>query len=514
MRPIAYEKINALRANFLLNKLTIGEVAKLLDLDRKTVYDYHAKFLSLQESCPQRLYALRLRLPKVIRPTDVPARKAILLRVLPELVANYGEGMLTVGGVYRAYARAVDNPLCIQYFTKVYQRWLVKHQPDKYGHRWRRDLTEAEIVELTSWKKSYDLLKWQRATLIFGSRRGRGVAELAAQIEVTLPTAIHWLTRFEKEGIEFIRSRQMGLKPTQTALAARKKELLIRLLHESPKLHGYVRTAWNCKLLAETMLKIHGVQLDYRTVGAYIKQSGFKFKKAREVLTSPDPDFREKVEHIKAILANLQPDEKFFSIDEYGPRAIKPKGGVRIVEKSDKPYVAKAAKSKGAFIMIAAIELSGNQVSHLYTKKKDTGELIVLIEHLVQQYANQRKLYLSWDAVRMHSSKQLLAYLAEINDLAYRALSHTPEVIIAALPVSAQFLNVIEAVFSGMARAVIHNSDYASVEECQNAIDRYFNERNAYFKQHPKRAGGKLWGKEIIPAEFNETRHSKRASDN
>lgn len=35
----------------------------------------------------------------------------------------------------------------------------------------------------------------------------------------------------------------------------------------------------------------------------------------------------------------------------------------------------------------------------------------------------------------------------------------------APLPKRAQFLNVIESVFSGMARAVIQNSDYASVDE-------------------------------------------------
>jgi hypothetical protein len=59
----------------------------------------------------------------------------------------------------------------------------------------------------------------------------------------------------------------------------------------------------------------------------------------------------------------------------------------------------------------------------------------------------------------------------------------------AALPAGAQFLNVIESVFSGMARAVIHNSDYPSVEANKEAIDGYFYERNVHFSKHPKRAG-------------------------
>ena len=71
------------------------------------------------------------------------------------------------------------------------------------------------------------------------------------------------------------------------------------------------------------------------------------------------------------------------------------------------------------------------------------------------------------------------------------------------LPTGAQFLNVIESVFSGMARAIIHNSDYRSVDDAKAAIDRYLEERNAHFRQHPRRAGNKIWRMEREPAAFS-----------
>jgi hypothetical protein len=43
-----------------------------------------------------------------------------------------------------------------------------------------------------------------------------------------------------------------------------------------------------------------------------------------------------------------------------------------------------------------------------------------------------------------------------------------------------------------MAKAVIHNSDYASVTAAKDAIDRYFYDRNQHFKQYAKRAGRKI----------------------
>ena len=43
------------------------------------------------------------------------------------------------------------------------------------------------------------------------------------------------------------------------------------------------------------------------------------------------------------------------------------------------------------------------------------------------------------------------------------------------------------AVDSGMAKAIIHNSDYPSAEAAREAIDQYFQERNEHFVRHPKR---------------------------
>ena len=77
------------------------------------------------------------------------------------------------------------------------------------------------------------------------------------------------------------------------------------------------------------------------------------------------------------------------------------------------------------------------------------------------------------------------------------------------LPSCAQVLNVIESVFSGMAKGVIHNSDFPSTEGAQNAIDKYIAERNERFSRNPKRAGQKIWGDERVPSEFSVSHNCK-----
>lgn len=99
-------------------------------------------------------------------------------------------------------------------------------------------------------------------------------------------------------------------------------------------------------------------------------------------------------------------------------------------------------------------------------------------------------------------SKTLNARIAEHSATA--AESGGPLVETAPLPAGAQFLNVIEAVFSGMARAIIHSSDYADVAAARAAIDRYLADRNAAFLRNPRRAGRSIWGKEPALTVFSD----------
>jgi hypothetical protein len=93
----------------------------------------------------------------------------------------------------------------------------------------------------------------------------------------------------------------------------------------------------------------------------------------------------------------------------------------------------------------------------------------------------------------------------------WAAHDHAPRIEILPLPAQAQFLNVIESVFSGMARAVIHNSNYDSVEHAQAAITTYLEERNKSFAAAPRRAGHSIWGKERSLSSFCEANNCKDA---
>ena len=218
-----------------------------------------------------------------------------------------------------------------------------------------------------------------------------------------------------------------------------------------------------------------GLRTSRKRVRALIKTAGFKWRKAKVVLTSNDPEYHTKVGVIKQILSDLKEDEAFFSIDEYGPFAIKRKGGTKRVGPGEDYVVPQLQKSKGWLILTAALELSRNEITHFYSLKKNTEEMIKMADLLRTKYRTCRTIHLSWDAASWHISRKPVSHLDEVNRQAIQ--DGFPIVKPAPLPTGAQFLNVIQSVFSGMAKGIIHNSDYPSAQAAKDAIDRYFKER-------------------------------------
>jgi hypothetical protein len=172
---------------------------------------------------------------------------------------------------------------------------------------------------------------------------------------------------------------------------------LVKIIHEPPSLHGFNRTTWTLKTLSAAYQKVHGEVVSRSMVSQYFKELGYKFKRARKVLTSPDPEYRTKLKQITKILSRLGPREKFFSIDEFGPCAVKRRGGVALVPADEIRTIPQRQRSKGSLICTAALELSTNQVTHFYSKRKNTAEMIKMLETLVAKYRDQDQIYLSWD---------------------------------------------------------------------------------------------------------------------
>lgn len=343
----------------------------------------------------------------------------------------------------------------------------------------------------------------RRSMVMLASQCGLRSALICRLLKLSPETYRRYLRVFAEGGAAVLFARRTN--PRRKFDNEDVKKAVFSILHQPPSNFGINRTTWTMAELSR-VLKESGQPAGEDVIRLIIKAAGYRWRKARIVLTSSDPEFTEKLDHIRSILSGLKADEAFFSIDEYGPFAVKAQPGRVLVAPGERRFVQQWQKSRGCLILTAAIELSSNQVSHFYSTKKNTAEMIRMMEVLIDQYRDRQRIYLSWDGASWHVSKELLKHIDEHNAAVG---GRGPIVETAPLPARAQFLNVIESIFSGMSRAIIQNSDYQSVEDAKAAIDRYFDERNTHFKQHPRRAGGKIWRKEREPAEFSESNNCK-----
>jgi hypothetical protein len=228
--------------------------------------------------------------------------------------------------------------------------------------------------------------------------------------------AKRWITGYLNSGLA-------GVPPRQTKPLSRetvghieeKKHRLIEILHQSPSLYNVNRASWSLKTLAATYKAEHQQPMSMTTISTYVHLMGYRFRTAKKVLTSPDPDYRAKLQEITKILSHLGPREKFFSIDEYGPFSVKIQGGRTLTQSGETRTVPQWQKSKGRLIATAALELSTNQITHFYSEKKNTTEMVKLLMVLLKQYAKEKCIYFSWDAASWHASNELYKTVKEIN---------------------------------------------------------------------------------------------------
>lgn len=365
-----------------------------------------------------------------------------------------------------------------------------------------KSLTAAQWQDLKPRLTGHSPAHRRIALTVLAHDQGFSARQISLHLGVSRNSVRRYLLAYSLEGPGVFLRKARAKQSDDESL----KKLVFEALHEPPSAHGFNRTSWRMEDL-RLAVAAKGRSVCEDVIHTVIKEAGFRWRHARKVLTSNDPDYREKLAYVQDLLRGLQPDERFFSIDEYGPFAIKVKGGRTRVAPGTEYTVPQWQKSKGWLILTAALELSSNQVTHFYSKAKNTAEMIRMAKTLIDQYRGERRIYLSWDAASWHQSKRLRAFMVEHNATA--EAEGLPLLDLAPLPAGAQFLNVIESIFSGMARAIIHNSNYASVDDAKGAIDRYFAERNAHFVAHPGQAGKKLWGREMSISAFDPANNCK-----
>ena len=419
------------------------------------------------------------------------SRSLTIIEVHRELLAHgFSVGFSTVAKYCRKHAlRFLTRNNCrTEAMTWIHQLF----QGAKSYEYYAKELPSLDKLEFLLGKiRTGSPKERKKACTILSRERGHSNRIIATVLNSSPKTTRAYYSAYIRLGLTHVFPSMHARNETVDGSSTRANRI-VELLHHKPTSFDINRTSWSQLSLATAYEARFKESISRSTIARSLKGMRFVWKKAKRVLTSPDPNYREKVEILLAKLHSLGHNEQFFFLDELGPLTVKRRGGKTYVPRNSTPKCPRNQLSKGSVTLLGALSATTNQVTWAFGKSKDTSSIIDLIELLFNQYHDMMKIYITWDAVSWHNSIALLEWLDSFND-ATKDSGKGPMIEVVPLPTSSQFLNVIEGVFSGMVRAVVHNSDYQSEEEMKLAISRHLCERNVFFSANPKRVGKRIW---------------------
>jgi transposase len=160
-----------------------------------------------------------------------------------------------------------------------------------------RELSEKERERLEAGLRSQDLYEVRRCQILLASARGAWVPRIAEMLGCNDQTVRNVLREFEREGIDACLRRGSSRPHTIHAKVDEiGREQIRALLHQSPRTFGKPTSVWTMGLAAEVSFAegITAELVSGETIRQAILHLGVRWTRAKQWITSPDPEYARK----------------------------------------------------------------------------------------------------------------------------------------------------------------------------------------------------------------------------
>jgi transposase len=136
----------------------------------------------------------------------------------------------------------------------------------------------------------------RRCQILLASARGQTASEIAEAVGCSAQAVRNVLRAFEQRGIESLRMQSRRPKSATKVFDAARSEHLRALLHQSPRDFGKPTSVWTLELAAEVCFErgLTPSRVSDETVRDAINRLGLGWKRAKNWITSPDPEYARK----------------------------------------------------------------------------------------------------------------------------------------------------------------------------------------------------------------------------
>lgn len=358
--------------------------------------------------------------------------------------------------------------------------------------RARLHLTEEQRhkLEKLSRSRKAPLREVQRAKVLLHYADETPITQIQKLVHVSRPTIYKCIDKALAAGPE------AGLKdtyhrPFEPVITEAAKAWVVNLACTKPKDHDLAAEVWTLNALAK-YTRAHAPAAGYKCLEKAAKATIWRILSANEIqphkiqyyLERRDPEFEQKMQEVLMVYeeVNLQNDNK--SSEQADPAiitvSVDEKPGVQAIRNIAPDLPPRPGKHKrigrdyeyqrlGTLSILAALDLHNGKIIAQVHDRHRSREFIALLKQLDASYPQDCMIRVILDNHSAHISKETMAYL----------VSRPGRFIYVHTPKHGSWLNLIETVFSKMARTFLKHIRVSSKDELKTRILKGIEEFNA-----------------------------------
>ncbi len=162
--------------------------------------------------------------------------------------------------------------------------------------RFVRPPSDAEREQLEAGRRSSDVFVLRRCQILLASARGERAPQIARSLGCDDQTVLNAIGAFDARGLACLRRGSSRAHSTHPAFGPAAAERLRALLHQSPRTFDKPTSLWTLELAAEVSFArgLSDTRVTGETIRATLARLGVRWRRAKEWITSPDPEYLRK----------------------------------------------------------------------------------------------------------------------------------------------------------------------------------------------------------------------------
>jgi transposase len=159
-----------------------------------------------------------------------------------------------------------------------------------------RPLTADERAALEAGLRSPEAFTMRRCQMLLANARGETAIQIARHLSCNDQTVRNAIRAFNNKGLESLQPGSSVPHHIERGFEGANVERLRALLHQSPRAFGKPTSLWTLDLAAEVAFAqgLTAEQVSGETVRATLARLGIGWRRAKQWITSPDPEYARK----------------------------------------------------------------------------------------------------------------------------------------------------------------------------------------------------------------------------